>query len=355
MAQSETKGLHLLVPGLLGPFAASVDPLSAPRLQPLETLLARGRWHPCSGQTLTEAAIHLFAASGAAGEDLPVAALCRLSDGLADRELDWVCAAPVFLHADQHRVLLSDLPSRALSVEQAQRFADRLSAHFDDQGWEFEVAAPHRWYLGRRGAPSLDSAPLEAVIGRNIDLFLPGGRQGAQWRAMLNEIQMVLHSCCTAPFADGPENDIGVNGLWLWGGGALPAPPKRPTFAHVASADPLLRGLALWGGASVGEPGSSLGELVAATSGGAVLGVVDGPARPVLDVDPTRWGEALESLEQSLWRPLVSALLSGELEVVSLYPCNGRMIEVRRGDLYRVWKRRRRIEEWVARESRLPD
>jgi len=341
--------LYLLVPGLLGPFSASIQPLAVPRLPSLEKLLRRGRRRPYSGHTLTEVAIRLF--RGASGDEHPpVAAFLRVSDGLTDQELDWVCAAPVLLRADQDRVLLSDLPGRELSLDQASRLGRRLTEHFSERGWVFQVTAPDRWYLGRRGAQGLEAAPLEAVIGRNIDSFLPGGGKGAYWRAMLNEIQMVLHSWGNLPFAESLGDGVEVNGLWLWGGGELPEAPECPKFVHVASDNPLVRGLAHWGGCRVGEGADMLGVLVAAASEGPVLGVVDAPARSVLDVDPIRWGEVLEAHEESLWRPLEGALRSGRLASVNLFPCEGTTIEVRRRDLYRVWKRGRNLADWAVRK-----
>lgn len=191
----------------------------------LETLLARGETvtrnagiHNVNENTSDALLCKLFGV--AKQQDYPTAAICAARDGIAVGDGYWLHATPVYLQPDRSRVLLADVPND-VTFEENRALADALNAHFAQDGLTFH-AAHHHIYLNakmRAGiAPGLTTTPLEQVVGRNIDTYLP---QGDGWLRIFNEAQMILHAH--------PVNELRevlgalpVNSLWFWGGGILP-------------------------------------------------------------------------------------------------------------------------------------
>jgi hypothetical protein len=139
-------------------------------------------------------------------------------------------AGAVWLRADPAHVRPDINGARLLAYGQAlglsQTDADALLAAlrpvFGDRGFMLDAPTPTRWYL--RLAPGSEipefSEP-EAALGEDLFEHLPQGGAARQWRALLNETQIVLHQ---HPFnAARQERGLpAINALWVWGGGALP-------------------------------------------------------------------------------------------------------------------------------------
>ncbi len=319
--------IHLLVPGLFGPFPRFEGEPGLPRLPALERLLARA--DPARGpSSYARALFRLFGVDVAGLDDaqLPTAALCHHADSGGAAEPRYLLHAdPVHLRPDQDRVLGFDFasaeetaPARALGPEEAQAFARAFNAHFADDGLELRVPHPARWYLALERAPQVDFHPLAEMVGRNIDLFLPQGPEAGRWRAWMNEIQMLFH--------DLPVNQAReargawpVGGLWFSGGGRMPSVPGGWVSSSSLDRESccLARGLMM----RARHPGSD------------PLVIVQGPGRAVLDGDPAAWAAALRDLD---------AALPGMLdEDLMLYGCDGRQWHWRPAMRRRWWRRPR--------------
>jgi len=334
--------LHLVIPGLPAPPpGGAAAPLSR-RLPALETLLARADAESYPGDDLLDTLLHLFGHPPAPGADRPSAALCRLADsGAADGDY-WLHADPVQLRPDMDRLLLLDARTLAIRPEEATALARQVEQHFAELGWRLETPAPDRWYLGLREAPALTTSPLVEVAGRSVAPFLPGGPDAGRWRALLNELQMLLFHA--------PENQQRraqgrpeIGGLWLWGGGRLP-PPVAPRWQAVFAEAPLARGLArLAGTAATAWP-----RAPEAGWQGACLGLREDLMRPFWDDDAGAWEQALAALE-----PHFAALLGGlrqrTMETLWLYPCDGRRLRITPRGLLRVWRRPRPLRHPLSR------
>jgi hypothetical protein len=333
--------LHLLVPDLFPPFLRQGE---APRLPALETLLARGR----HGETADpDGEAWLCRAFGVA--DCPVAALTLLADGGEPGVGFWLRADPVHLELRRDGMALLQGGGLGISAEEAAALTAALNHHFARDGLTFHALRPERWYLHTATPPALETVPLSRVMHRYIGNSMPSGPDGPRWRAVLTEIQMVLH--------DHPVNAAReergrhqVNSLWLWGGGPL-APVAPPPYGRVWADDPLAQGLAIAAGLPWAALPSSARELPKAGSPPAeVLVVLEALRRPAGNGDVSAWAEAARRLEQHWFAPLLSALKSATLGRLTLHAPDGdrtRVYTVERRDLWKFWRHRPALASYL--------
>lgn len=329
--------LHLVLPGLFGPLGRLEEAVIEPRTPILETLLARADRSGAGGDDHLSTLFGLFGYSTPQGADWPSAALCRLAEGAAADTGYWLHADPVLLKPDMDRLLLFDGRSLEIAPEEAEALGELILGHFADQGWRLEQAAPDRWYLRLPEAPALATHPLHRVAGRNLFPFLPEGGDRSRWHGLLNEIQMLLHHADVnqARRAEGrPE----INGLWLWGGGRLPAVADRG-WQRVYADHPLAVGLARHAGVEMDALPEQLDE---GGIRGDCLMFRDDLLQSRLDADAAAWSRNLEQLEPLL-ETLGDAIRRNRIEALLLYPCNGHSYRITRSGLRRFWRRRKTI------------
>ena len=188
---------------------------------------------------------------GAAGvgrqQDWPLAPLGALSNGLdtgLETSADYVMfAQPVHLQLRRDSFTIAP-ESLVLQQAEAEVFLALLNQHFAGQGLAF-VASPHgyhRWYVQLQSTPAIQTTAADAAVGRDIRPLLPRGRDAAFWNAFLNEVQMLLfdHPLNQAREARG---EPAVSGVWVYGGGVLPARPEA-TMPALFAEDAVARGLA---------------------------------------------------------------------------------------------------------------
>ena len=335
--------LSLLTPGLFDPLPALTAP--APQPPALLTLLARARQHSAAASDSDELLLQLFGITPAYDADVPVAVLSWLGEvdaPVADGY--WLRADPVHLRADQARLLLFGPRVLAVRMDEARALAAAFNAMYDADGWRLETPHPQRWYLRLPDDPRLRTHALHAVIGRNIDSFLPQGANGKHWHGVLNEVQMLFHGS-PVNAAREVQGQLPINSVWFWGGGRLPV-IEPPLWTQVCSAEPCARGLAVTAGVTV----ATATDITAAWSrdGGAdnQLVVISELQDAVLYGDADAWCSALLNLERDWLAPALAALKSGGLDVLRLYPGNNRVYEITRAGLRRFWRRRRVFESY---------
>ncbi|BAN69478.1 hypothetical protein [endosymbiont of unidentified scaly snail isolate Monju] len=375
--------IHLLVPGLLGPFPRFAEAGEAPRLPALETLLARGERGP-GGGSIAEVAFALF---GVDADPAATAALCHAADaGGVEASRVLLHAHPVHLVPDQDRLLALDFHDHSLSAEETAAFVEAFNRHFVEDGLELLAPHPDRWYLAVEQEPRARFHPLADILGRNIDHFLPEGEQARYWRALLNEVQMLFHGLPVN--AEREARGLWpVNGLWFSGAGRLPpvpggwiggmhaattstAPPPHageagrgqsegptPTLpasgegegASTVSGNPLNPSSASGGGRE--EDGSSPvygggweGETHALFTGLLRSARATGPDRLLLELSPglavldgdfAAWCQALQRFDERL-APLLG-------ESLTLYDASGQTWHWRPAMRRRFWRRPKRI------------
>lgn len=333
--------VRVLVPALLGPIPESAR-VHLPSFPALEILLARGRALAVAAND-TEALIAAQFVEPAETPSVPAGALGLYGDrGEAGTDY-WLHADPVRLEADRDSVMLF-VDETHLTREEADALVAAFNAHFADDGLHLEAPAPDRWYLRWENAIDVKTAPTDRVVGRYYDAFLPSGENGRRLAAILNEAQMLLF---THPVNE-RRRERGlpmVNGVWLWGGGRLPAPaPEAAVWERIEGDHPSLRGWARLHDRTV-EPTVSLP--IAATGDGPWLIFVDGPRRALLGGNLSAWEGELAALERDVAAPLLDAVRRGvvSLEILT----EGVGWQLGRGELRRFWRRRRPFEQWIRR------
>jgi hypothetical protein len=174
----------------------------------------------------------------------------------------------------------------------------------------------------------------EAGIGRNLRELLPGGRDAARVRALVNELQMLLH--------EHPVNERRasrgaptMNSLWLWGFGAA-VQPRALAQGALLTDDAWLAGLWRLHGGEVGSPAEFGAHL---HGGSTVLRIALASTNGAENLR-----EQLVALDQSLLAPARAALIDGNVHCVSLRTGHT-AFEVPRHALWRVWRRSRPLGE----------
>ncbi len=364
--------LSLLLPGLFGVATVSPQgmPLPAPMAPALETLLARadrleiGGHVPATardgGSTRNAGAISsatagvvearvfaLFGLSAEDGADLPAAAVTRVADGGDPDRAWWLRADPVCLQPQGAGLVLYDRPEPPLTHDQAQALVDEILQVFAADGWHLEAPTPHRWYLRLTTAPAIQTSALAYVAGRDIHPYLPTGKDAKAWHVILNEVQILLHTCGVNVEREALGH-LPINSLWFWGGGRLPASPAAD-WTHVGSNEPVSQGLAR----ICALPLSPLPADAAAWLDQAAAG------RHLLVFDPQHQGNGrgdadtqpafLTQLEQHWIVPLLAAIKTGAVQSVTLYTETGPGFRVTRKTLRRWWRRRRRVSDYGNR------
>lgn len=330
--------LHLALPGLLGPWPqAPGQPTTDFPPKTLDRMLVRGRDEVFPGTGISHLLCRLFGL-GEPERELPIAAAARLAVGWPDQGRHWLRADPVYLMPDQERLRLLDAHHLGLTWPEVQEFVAELNRHFAPDGWLFEAETPERWYLGLPQDIDLLSHPLEDVVGRNLQNFLPEGTGQRHWRGRLNEIQMLLHG--TRRNAERENTGLPVvNSLWLWGGGTLPPRPAKPPFARVLADNAVAKGLALWSDSEFQAVPPGVEALLGQREKGETLLVLESLQRPLLDGDFPAWRQAVSSLESAWIKPLWSALGRGRWQRLLLYPGRGKRWLMTPADRYRFWRR----------------
>ncbi len=279
---------------------------------------------------------------------LPVAALSRWGETGLRPDGSWLRADPVHLRADQHRLLLFDARLLAMQMAEARQLAAELAPLFAEHGARLEVPHASRWYLCLPQEPGIVSTALDAAAGGDIDRLLPAGHAGAEWRRLLNEIQMLLHASSVNEAREAAGVPA-VNSVWFWGEGALPGEiPHR--WDRVLGSDPLVAGLALAARRTSYAPLPAPGDwLQAAGYEGEVLVVDDALQAPVSYGDPAAWNAALAVLEAQCMKPLLEAVRSGRVASCTLLPGDGTAWRLTRSGLRRFWRRTLTLASLVMR------
>ena len=192
----------------------------------------------------------------------PMAAITRDADVGDAGQYTWLRADPVFVRPDMHGVRLMAWGNLGLSADEAEQLLGQLRPLFGDVGFSISAGAAHRWYVRLPRDARLPSfaAPTDA-LGEDILVHLPEGQEGARWRMLLNEAQIVLHN----HIRNAERAAAGlfpVNSIWFWGGGVLPDSVKCRS-ACVVSEEAELLALARLAGVSLQrqETGSTLIDL----------------------------------------------------------------------------------------------
>lgn len=325
--------LTLLLPGLLwldGHDGADV--CKGLELPALQRLLGQGE-RVAGPATLSELLTAPWRGS--------VGGLARLrarQAGLLAEQGDWLLADPVHVRVDRDRALLADVGVMSLSQAEAETLADAANRHFADDGWRIHPLEPGRWLLQLDAPAAASFSPLPDVVGEDINAHLPQGERGLDWSRLLNELQMLLYA---HPLNDEREarGELGVNSLWLWGGGVEPGwrAPAEQVFAD----EDWLGWIAAEAGAPCLPAPYDFAGFVEQAGVRDCLVALDALQAAAQYRDAWGWREALQRLERDWFAPLLRALRQGRIDslVLRAHGHGGLELKVRRNDLWKFWKR----------------
>ncbi len=339
---------HLVIPHLFWPTSAD-DPSGASpwtdlRLPSLERLLARARLEVTGSAPLQAWAAGQF---GLDGKALPLGPWQLLGEGIDPGTHTWVCLTPMPLEAGARQVMHAAGSPIDLAPPDAERLVATLNEHLADDGIEIVSPHPMRWYA-RCASADFHAAPPPVAGAVLTEASLPRGPDGARWRRLLTEMQMLLH--------DHPVNEAreargqrAINALWAWGAGQMHAlPPRSPETW--ATDDPLLRGLAR---ATAAGQAPSTAQSNATRVPAARLDWIhaDAAARAVRAGDAATWRKALHEIDAGPVRERLQALRAGTIGMLTLHAIGDTetlRAEITRHDLRRFWRRDRPLEHYLA-------
>lgn len=146
--------------------------------------------------------------------DLPVGYFRSVKHGLSAESV-W-CLDPVHVQIDRDEAVLVANESLCLEESEARSLIDALNQHFEQDGLRILYHTQHQWLV--LGDIGLQTHSLSDAMFRNIDDYQPTGKDETKWRAIINEVQMLLHG---HPINEKRADQGGVtaNSVWIWGGG----------------------------------------------------------------------------------------------------------------------------------------
>ncbi|MGB5340068.1 MAG: hypothetical protein WBO06_13355 [Gammaproteobacteria bacterium] len=309
------------------------------RPQALDRLLSRSRVRPAAADSFAATLGGFFGIDAA----LPVAPLTWLADTGEKASGYLLRADPVYLRADRSCLRLFDSDTLSIDQDEADALVAAINAHFSDRGWQLHAPHPQRWYLALSAIPSITTCPPSELSGQDINQGLPAGADAGEWHAVLNEVQMLLHSHAVNSAREQRGAPL-VNSLWFWGGGVSPAALQTPV-RRVVTDDPLAMGLAGMANVERRDVPANAGELLAPAVDGLTLVAHDTLQLLAAHGEIERWRATLMQLETDWFAPLLEALRNGRLSGLELFPVNGRRYATNRSRQRHFWKLIRPYEE----------
>lgn len=310
------------------------------RLPALETLLGRGSLQACPADG-AEAAL-CQALGIARQQDWPLAPITLEADGQEAGGAYWLRADPVHLRVMRDRIVLADPGVLNLSQQEADELSASIAQHFGETLSPIPLH-PQRWYLQLPHPPRLTTTPLSVATGRNIDPVQPQGEAAQHYRTLLNELQMLLF---THPvnLAREERGELPINSVWIWGGGVKPETTQAALSLYAN--DPESCALGKYGSAQVYPMPTKLERSLIQRENAQSENVIhlDSLTAAGLCGDVYGWREALRSMEQDWFVPLLAALRTVDSNGLQLSdPVNGKSLFLQRTDTWKIWRRSRNL------------
>lgn len=236
----------------------------------------------------------------------------------------WLRADPAHVRPEMTGARLLGIGERlSLSQGDADALLPALRPVFGDSGFALDAPTPARWYLRlQREAKFPQFSAPDAALGEDLFEHQPDGPEGRRWRALLNEVQVVLHN---HPWnAQRAERGlVPINALWVWGGGLLPDRVVAEA-QRVRSDDDLLQALIKLAGGTA-QPLPHDFDNTASVPGDV----------PLYDLRRFR---DFGVLQRDWLLPAVEALHERRLETLTLDAADGTQLRLAPGQRWRFWR-----------------
>ncbi|MFC1747292.1 hypothetical protein ACFL2V_00645 [Pseudomonadota bacterium] len=306
-------------------------------LDELALLLSRANHKRSRTASYDEGLFGLFGGCGVSGA-FPVAPITRLIDCEERDNSYWLRADPVHLQPNRDQVVMLGNSMLNIRNEEVQLIRDEFNGLFVEDGLYLETPVNHRWYLRCEKTPQICTTPLERVVGKNIDTYLPKGGEALYWHKLLSEAQMLFYGSSVNQRRR-EEGCPEINSVWMWGGGYLPE-AQPVSWRTVWGNDVLSRGLALLHDVEQATLPESLDEWLELATEGEHLIAFDGAHSAIKEQNILAWKAFVESLESDWVGPAIQALKTGELSQINLVT-DGGSYELTAKRLKRWWRKRR--------------
>lgn len=336
--------LTLIVPDLFA-YIRGLPEEAIPRLPAFETVLAKGIRKEYGFDACTSRLCELFGLHKSVNEDYPVAALSRLIDDTEQPQGVWMRADPVHLSTSRDSLILTDPSALSFSQHDAIILGTSLEELFNEEKLRIEIPVARRWYINLPELPAMATTPVDEAIGHDIRQYLPSGPDKAKWIRLMNETQMLLHSCELNQERE-KRGEIPVNSLWFWGIGRLPDILPR-IWSMVYSNNPLAQGLAMLSGTSFTETPKCATEITGnADNDGEILVDLRDIPSGADNLDLRDWQEYFRKLEQDWFILILNAIRERHLDEFRLI-IGGDEISFNRQSFLKFWLRQRSLSKYA--------
>ena len=331
--------LHLFIPSLFWHDASLPEIYHELPTSTLENILAKSSMKTEIPQKYEEWLCKTFNITKQ--QNWPIAPITLNAEILNNISQDkgyWLRADPVHLRIEQNHILLADNQAFNISIKESKQLTDSLNQHFASRDLEFLLMDHDRWYINLTKTPDMETCELSHITGKNINDFLPSGRDSQFWHNIFNEIQMLLHEH-PVNLARLARKELPINSVWFWGGGVMPDSLNSP-FSQIWSDEFLSRALALSSGTKHDKLPLNAQTWQQSAAPGDHLIVIDQLWRKAQYNDAYGWREAFKQLEQSWLSPLFVALQKQNVNKLTLTSTNEnatRHFTISRKNLWRFW------------------
>lgn len=329
--------LRIAIPGLPDAVAWLAGQGEPVRLPAAEWLLARGR---SSGATEDDWRNWLLAGAGLGDDALArfPPGPCAMADAQGHRvDGTWARAEPVhLLTAIDHLQLATPVPL-PLEAEESAALLATLNAHLSGSGFALRAREGGGWLCACPAGLECTTVEPAQAVGRNLRDRLPTGPDAVRVRALVNELQMLLHEHPVNERRAAGGHPV-VNSVWLWGAGRAAAPSATVRGVLVTD-DDWLAGLWRLHGGRVELPTVLIAVLREEIDDVRVA------VSAVFDRSATL--ESLQALEARVLAPVRAALAASVVSRVWLR-AGHRAFEILPHARWAFWRRPRPLAEALA-------
>jgi hypothetical protein len=243
------------------------------------------------------------------------------------------------------------------TADEMAAIAATINNHFTRDGIHLEFPDPARGYIATDPHNLPKSTPLWEMGGANVFDNLPLSKTKTNWRAISNEMQMLLHEHPVNQ-ARAAAGEPAINGLWIWGGGTIAEVEaavnngaiEPPQFTHVLAKLVLARGLAMATGVTVAPLPSQFSDADAEINGPTLV-VLHSATREIRAQSRETWPAEVAKLERDWIAPAVSAFDAQRLDGLTILLPNESAtltLEVTRGSVLRKFASLIRTKKMLA-------
>ena len=261
-------------------------------------------------------------------QDWPLAPISAFADQLESAAGYWFRLDPVHLEVVMGGLILHPPESLQLSLSEARALIADINLHWQREGWKIQAINPTRWHLRLPEAPNLRTTPLDRMDGEYLTPHLPRGADARLYLKRINEVQMLMHSHPVNLAREDAGRPV-INGLWLWGGGNLPA--CKTKFDLCVGDNAEFQALAYAANCPFIAPPNALSQLNPCNRALVAL------TQPASDWDGN-FESHLAQLERDWFAPLLHQLIWGRIRYARLDLIGYQAVSLTPARSWRLWR-----------------